>query len=99
MVGSLTYARLRADLAGMAVGLFSRCMGANATFRALAADPAPFAGVRCLVAPLLLSAHVALECMLQGSGLATMPMQVTAGCNGSSVSRCPRHRQSIRHRP
>jgi len=70
VIGSLAYARSRADLAGMMIGLFSRCMGANATFRALATDPKPFAGVRCLVATLLLSARVALECMLEGAGLA-----------------------------
>ncbi|HML30317.1 MAG TPA: alpha/beta hydrolase, partial [Hyphomicrobium sp.] len=38
--------------------------------RALATDPAAFAGVRCLVAPLLLSAGVALERMVDGVGLA-----------------------------
>jgi pimeloyl-ACP methyl ester carboxylesterase len=70
VIGSLAYARSRADLAGMTIGLFSRCMGANATFRALATDPEPFVGVRCLVAPLLLSARVALERMLEGAGLA-----------------------------
>lgn len=70
VVGSLAYARDRPDLARMTIGLFSRCMGANATFRALSAEPEAFAGVRCLVAPLLLSARVALERMLEGAGLA-----------------------------
>jgi pimeloyl-ACP methyl ester carboxylesterase len=70
VVGSLAYVRSRPDLASMTIGLFSRCMGANATFRALATDPEPFAGVRCLVAPLLLSARVALDRMVEGAGLA-----------------------------
>ncbi len=70
VVGSLSYVQSRADLAGMTIGLFSRCMGANATFRAIAADPLLFADVRCLVAPLLLSADVALNCMLEGAGIA-----------------------------
>lgn len=70
VVGSLTYARSRPDMAAMKVGLFSRCMGANATFRAFDTYPDAFADVRCLVAPLLLSARVALECALDGAGLA-----------------------------
>lgn len=68
VVGSLAYVRSRPDLAGMKVGLFSRCMGANATFRAISMYPDAFAGVRCLVAPLLLSAGVALERMLESAG-------------------------------
>lgn len=70
VVGSLTYARSRPDTAAMKVGLFSRCMGANATFRAFDTYPDAFADVRCLVAPLLLSARVGLECALVGVGLA-----------------------------
>lgn len=70
VIGSLAYARSRADTADMKIGLFSRCMGANATFRAIASDPEAFGGVRCLVAPLLLSARVALERILEGAGLA-----------------------------
>ncbi len=69
VIGALVYVRSRPDLIMMTIGLFARCMGANATFRAIAADPQSFAGVRCLVAPLLLSAHVALECMLEAAGL------------------------------
>lgn len=70
VIGSLAYARSRPNLANMPIGLFSRCMGANATFRALASDPEAFAGVRCMVAPLLLSARVALERMSEGAGVA-----------------------------
>lgn len=68
VVGSLAYIRSRADLAAMKLGLFSRCMGANATFRAYSMYPDAFSDVRCLVAPLLLSARVALERMLGGAG-------------------------------
>ena len=70
VVGSLAYVRSNADLAHMTLGLFARCMGANATFRAFATDPTQFVGVRCLVAPLLLSARVALERQLENAGLA-----------------------------
>jgi uncharacterized protein len=51
VVGSLTYARTRRDLRGLATGLFSRCMGASSTFAAMAQFPAAFGEVRCLVAP------------------------------------------------
>jgi uncharacterized protein len=51
VVGSLRYARTRADTRDMATGLFSRCLGCNATFAATAQFPEQFAGVRCLVAP------------------------------------------------
>jgi len=68
VVGSLAYVRSRTELAAMKVGLFSRCMGANATFRAYSMYPDAFSDVRCLVAPLLLSARVALERMLGGAG-------------------------------
>lgn len=69
VLGSLAYARARSDLKDMKIGLFSRCMGGNATFRAAAGNPGALSDVRCLVAPLLLSAHVALEQMLAGAGL------------------------------
>jgi uncharacterized protein len=68
-IGSLRYVRSRSDLARMSLGLFSRCMGGNATFRAISTEPDAFADVRCLVAPLLLSARVALERMAEGVGL------------------------------
>lgn len=69
VVGSLDYVRTHPSLAKMKIGLFARCMGANATFRALATNPDAFVGVSCLVAPLLLSARVALDRMLDGAGL------------------------------
>jgi uncharacterized protein len=51
VVGSLDYARTRPDTRDMAIGLFSRCMGAVSTFAAMTRFPAPFDGVRCLVSP------------------------------------------------
>jgi hypothetical protein len=51
VVGSLRYARTHPDTREMAIGLFSRCMGAVSTFAAMTRFPAAFDGVRCLVAP------------------------------------------------
>jgi uncharacterized protein len=51
IVGSLDYARTRPDAGDMIIGLFSRCMGAVATFAAMTRWPAAFDGVRCLVSP------------------------------------------------
>jgi pimeloyl-ACP methyl ester carboxylesterase len=51
VVGSLEYARTRADTRDMEIGLFSRCMGGVATFAAMTRFPAAFEGVRCLVSP------------------------------------------------
>jgi hypothetical protein len=51
VVGSLKYIRSRPDTHHMAIGLFSRCMGAVSTFAAMTRFPAEFDGVRCIVAP------------------------------------------------
>jgi len=51
VVGSLEYIRSRPDTRDMAIGLFSRCMGAVSTFAAMTRFPAAFDGVRCLVSP------------------------------------------------
>jgi pimeloyl-ACP methyl ester carboxylesterase len=69
VIGTMKYIRSRADLSAMEVGLFARCMGANATFRAVHTEPDVFADVRCLVAPLLLSPRAFLETSLQNAGL------------------------------
>ncbi len=70
VVGTMAYVRSRPDLADMTVGLFARCMGANATFRAFHSDPDAFDGVACVVAPLLLSPLPFLETTLESMGLA-----------------------------
>ena len=49
-IGSLLYARARQDLKHLAVGLFSRCNGANATLFGMYSQPSYFEQVRCLVA-------------------------------------------------
>ncbi|WP_236030399.1 alpha/beta hydrolase family protein [Paractinoplanes lichenicola] len=69
VLGSLAYVRSRADLRDAAVGLFSRCMGANATFSAMAQRPEAFADVRALVAPQPLSPRVTLERSLELLGV------------------------------
>jgi uncharacterized protein len=51
VVGSLEYVRTRPGTRDMTIGLFSRCMGAVATFAAMTRWPAVFDGVRCLVSP------------------------------------------------
>jgi pimeloyl-ACP methyl ester carboxylesterase len=50
VLGSLAYARHRADTHAMKIGLFSRCLGANATFHAAHTQPDLFDEVRCVVA-------------------------------------------------
>ncbi|SCL23099.1 alpha/beta hydrolase [Micromonospora inyonensis] len=50
VIGSLTYARTRPDTSSMRISLFSRCLGANATFAAAYQDPAAFEGIDSLVA-------------------------------------------------
>lgn len=49
VIGSLAYARTRRELSGMTIGLFSRCLGCNATLFAMSRRPEQFEGVRCLV--------------------------------------------------
>ncbi|MEC3981022.1 alpha/beta hydrolase [Amycolatopsis sp. H20-H5] len=67
--GALDYVRNNRELADMKTGIFARCMGANATFRAIHDDPAAFSDVRALVAPLLLSPRLILEHQLTDAGL------------------------------
>lgn len=51
VIGSINYVRSRPDTKNMLIGLFSRCMGGNATFYAMARKPEVFQGIRCLVCP------------------------------------------------
>ncbi|MBM2614300.1 alpha/beta hydrolase [Actinoplanes sp. LDG1-06] len=69
VLGSLAYARSRPDLEGAAIGLFSRCMGANATMAAMQLAPEAFDDVRCMVAPQPLTVRVTLERSLELAGL------------------------------
>jgi pimeloyl-ACP methyl ester carboxylesterase len=69
VVGSLAYARRRPDTRDMTIGLFSRCVGANATMFAMTRRPEAFDGVRCMVAPQPLSAGVSLGRALERLGI------------------------------
>lgn len=69
VLGSMAYVAGRADLKAMTLGLFSRCLGANATMFAMAAAPERFANVRCMVAVQPLSVRVIMEQTLERLGL------------------------------
>ncbi|PRX90015.1 alpha/beta hydrolase family protein [Allonocardiopsis opalescens] len=69
VVGSLRFARSDARTRGLAIGLFSRCQGANASMYAMHRSPGEFADVRCMVAPQPLSVHAALARALESMGL------------------------------
>jgi hypothetical protein len=69
VVGSLAYVRGRAGLRQMTIGLFSRCMGCNATMFAMSRHPEAFDGVRCMVGPQPLSVRVTLERALALAGI------------------------------
>lgn len=69
VIGSLAYLRGRADTRGLRIGLFSRCMGGNATMYAMSRRPEAFEGVRCMVSPQPLSPGVALARALERMGI------------------------------
>lgn len=69
VVGSLNYVRSRPDTRDMAMGLFSRCMGASATFAAMAQFPEAFDRVRCLVAAQPVTPRTIVERRLAVMGL------------------------------
>jgi hypothetical protein len=69
VVGSLNYVCGRPDTREMAIGLFSRCLGASSTFSAMTQFPEAFDGVRCLVAPQPVTARTIMERRLAGMGL------------------------------
>ena len=70
VVGSLHFARSDERMAGMTIGLFSRCQGANATFFAMQEHPEEFADVRCLLAPQPLSVGATMRRSLEMLGIA-----------------------------
>ncbi len=65
VIGSLNYVRSRADTRDMTIGLFSRCVGCNATMFAMTRRPEAFDGVRCMVSPQPLSSGAALRRALE----------------------------------
>ena len=70
VIGSLLYARSRDDLKDMAIGLFSRCNGANAKLYAIHTQPRHFDDVRCLVLCQPLSIRSVMTRGLDAMGLA-----------------------------
>jgi hypothetical protein len=69
VAGSLAYARTRPGTGDMTIGLFSRCMGAVATFAAMTRSSAAFDGVRCLVSPQPVTPRIIVERRLAVLGL------------------------------
>ncbi|MEU6646683.1 hypothetical protein ABZ863_29630 [Saccharomonospora sp. NPDC046836] len=67
VVGAIDYVRRRPDTRGLAVGLFSRCLGCSSTFAAMTQFPEAFDGVRCLVGPQPVTART-----IMGRRLTTM---------------------------
>ena len=80
VIGSLRYARQRDELKHMAVGLFSRCNGANATLFAMSTRPEPFRDVRCLVACQPLSVRAIMGRALEHAGLPDRTDELEAAC-------------------
>lgn len=70
VVGSLQYVKSRPDTRDMVIGLLSRCMGANATFVAMAKHPELFKGVSSLVALQPISPRFMVERNLEMMGAA-----------------------------
>ncbi|MBB6510898.1 hypothetical protein F4695_004290 [Rhizobium soli] len=69
VIGSLLYARSRKDLKDMAIGLFSRCNGANANLYAIHTQPQFFEDVRRLVLCQPLSIRSVMTRELEAMGL------------------------------
>jgi pimeloyl-ACP methyl ester carboxylesterase len=69
VIGSLAYVRGRQDTRDMTIGLFSRCVGGNATMYAMTRRPEAFEGIRCMVSPQPLSSGVALGRALERLGI------------------------------
>jgi uncharacterized protein len=69
VIGSLRYVRRRRDTEDMTIGLFSRCLGCNATFFAASRRPEEFEDVRCLVGPQPLSPRLPMERRLELLGI------------------------------
>jgi uncharacterized protein len=69
VIGSIIYAKARSDLRDMRVGLFSRCLGCNATMFAAARAPEYFKDIRCLVGVQPLSVKVVMQRILELIGV------------------------------
>ncbi|MCG0289116.1 alpha/beta hydrolase [Streptomyces sp. PSAA01] len=73
VLGSLSYVAGRPDTRNMAVGLFSRCLGFNATLYAMTLDPGAFANVRCLAGPQPVTEEIILGRVLAVAGVRADP--------------------------
>jgi len=69
VIGSLNYAKSRPDLSAMTIGLFSRCLGCNATMFAISREPEQFKNVRCMVGVQPLSVRAVMERILHLTGI------------------------------
>lgn len=61
VVGSLIYARSRAETKGMNIGLLSRCLGGNSTIRAIAQFPQYFTDIKAMILLQPVSGHAFVE--------------------------------------
>jgi pimeloyl-ACP methyl ester carboxylesterase len=69
VIGSINYVHSRPDLQGCSIGLFSRCLGFNATAMAMAQRPDVFDGIAAIAGPQPLSARMVFEQALPAIGL------------------------------
>ncbi len=69
VVGSIRHARQRADLAGVRIALFSRCLGCNSTMAAMQRYPEEFDGISCLVGAQPVTTRIIVGHQLQLAGV------------------------------
>ncbi|RKN83534.1 alpha/beta hydrolase [Ulvibacterium marinum] len=69
VLGSINYIRNRPDTSKMKIGLFSRCLGCDATFYAMQSNPEVFNQVSCLVGAQPVSEEIILGKQLELSGI------------------------------
>jgi uncharacterized protein len=65
VIGSLRYIRSRKDTRKMTLGLFPRCMGANAVFNAISRVPEEFEDIRVILAPQPVSGNMTHRVQLE----------------------------------
>lgn len=69
VIGAQRYVRSHPVLGKMTVGLFSRCLGANATMMAMERSPQDFENIKCMVAVQPLSVRFVVEALIGKMGL------------------------------
>ena len=69
VIGSVRFAKSRADMADMDVALHSLCMGCNSTFLAMEKHPDEFEHIKCMIALQPLSAAPFIERALSDRGV------------------------------